>query len=275
MVLGNSERGSVLIFLFMAVALFAALSFAFLRSTRSSVSMMKAEATDAAQIAPLDCANTFSMAQKRLALRGCTTISDRANGSNPDHPDGSCSIFHPNGGGVAPCNGLATAQPCQERLNELAIGEACGAIIYAGTHAGNRLYTTAADTGIGIPWNNGSFAGAHSKVTGATSVDDGLANTATLLAFTGGGQPYQAATMCRALGPEWYLPSIGELRVLRTNQNTGALAGTFDGGNMPPSTYWSSTENTFNRAQGIIMSAGFTHWNWIKPELRRVRCVRR
>lgn len=235
--------------------------------------MITNEAGKAEGIAALDCSNTVAQAEQRLKVRNCPTISYYENGANLAVPDGSCSIFHVSGGGAKPCNALAVAQPCQERMNEMAEGEACGGLVYAGTYGGRRLYTTPTDTAAGVPWNNGSTAGAHSKVTGATS-SNGMTNTNTLLAFTGGGQPYQAATKCRALGADWFLPSIQELNVLKANQNKGVLAGSFDQSATPPGTYWSSSESTFNRAQGLIFSSSFSTYAWLKPDLRKVRCVR-
>lgn len=109
----NAERGGAIMFLFIAVALFGALGYAFLQSSRNSTTMMTSEAAKATAYQSQDCSNAVNMATKRLQARGCgAMISTLADGSNtsPGAPtDGSCSIYHPNGGGVKPCSALATA----------------------------------------------------------------------------------------------------------------------------------------------------------------------
>lgn len=90
--------------IFIAIALLAALSYAFMQGSRGGLSMIENEQDSAAATGAQDCTNTINMAVKRLELRGCgATISHAEDGSNsnPGAPsNGSCSVYHPNGGGV-------------------------------------------------------------------------------------------------------------------------------------------------------------------------------
>ena len=93
----NSQRGSAIIMLFIAVALFGMLAFAFLQGSRSNLDMMTDEAQNAQATQAQDCTNVVDMAEKRLSSRGCTTamISHNMDGTNdnPSAPaNGSGSI---------------------------------------------------------------------------------------------------------------------------------------------------------------------------------------
>lgn len=108
---GRSQRGSAIIMLFVAVALFGLLAYAFLQGSRGNVGMITDEANKASGHYRRECANEVNMAVRRLVSRGCgDLISYNENGSNTNvsaPTDGSCSVYHQNGGGVAPCTALA------------------------------------------------------------------------------------------------------------------------------------------------------------------------
>ena len=80
------------------------------------------------------------------------------------------------------------------------IGQRCGDVIYAGASDGSRVYVEAQPRAALLLWEDATAA-------------------------------------CTALGPEWRLPTRGELKVLFDNRDAGALAGTFDAG-----WHWSSTQ---------------------------------
>lgn len=244
----SSERGSAILFLFIAVALFGALAFAFTHGSRSSVTMLQGVQSDATGTATQDCTNTVNLAVKRLELRGCgNKISYLADGSNTntDAPtDGSCSVFHPNGGGVKACNASAISG-CT--LTSLAIGESCDGLIYVGTSTGKRIYTTPANQGQTC-WDNGSETDTPAP---ATSPTDGSGNTDLLVSSMDAASPYAAAQMCRALGPEWYLPSREEGALILSSRNIGDLAGTF-----PAASHWTSTEYSNSMAHRYSTSSG-------------------
>ncbi len=229
------QRGSAIIMLFIAVALFGLLAYAFLQGSRSNLNMLTSEASKTAGIQTQDCTNAVNMALSRLKARGCgTMISSASDGSNaaPGAPtDGSCSVYHPNGGGVkASC---ITTPTCD--ITTLAIGAECGGFVYAGISSGNRIYTTRTDLGKAT-WNNGSMAYIG---TAASSATNGRTNTDLLVGLVNANAPYAAAQACRALGPLWYLPSKDELHLFYTNKvalqnfNEGGTLGDF---------YYSSTD---------------------------------
>ncbi len=270
--------------LFVAVALFGLISYVFLQNTRGNIGMIGSEAAKASGYQSADCANAVNMAMKRLNARGCTgMISLEADGSNPAPgapTDGSCSIYHSNGGGAKPCTGLgAPAAPCTVPN----IGDACpDGSVYAGiTPDGNtRMYTTPSDGPL-LPWNNGNTSGY--VTAGATSATSGTANTAILTATdsdstTPGFQPHQAAQYCADLvahsHDDWYLPSGEELFALC---NESASIGGFNvGGDYFAGRYKSSSEGDPSSA----FISDFSDCNaWggsgSKPHIQIFRCVRK
>lgn len=242
----HSERGSAIIMLFVAVALFGLVAFAFLQGSRGNLNMITNEAGKAASYQGQDCQNSVDMAVKRLTARGCETISYNNDGSdvNGVMGDGSCSVFHPNGGGAKPCN-LSTTPVAVCTVPT--IGDVCpDGSVYAGLSPdGNvRMYTTPND-GPNLPWNNGNLTG--NVATGATSLTSGFANsmasaTADADSLTPGIQPNQAAKYCVDMvahsHDDWYLPAPDEYYVMANSmvEIGGFYAGQLD------SLYFSSWE---------------------------------
>ena len=93
--------------LFIAVALFAALAFALMQGSRNNLNLITGERDRAAATQSQDCTNAIDLAVKRLEARGCgNKISYQTDGSNPAAGapvDGSCSVYHANGGATKPC----------------------------------------------------------------------------------------------------------------------------------------------------------------------------
>ncbi|MFA5593114.1 MAG: hypothetical protein WC989_07355 [Micavibrio sp.] len=115
----SSERGGVLVWILIAVALFAALSFAILRDGNSGTAtriMSDAQARLAA-IEIVAYGNELKQAVQRLQIRGCseneldfgntawiaTTTGEiiQPTGHNPNAPPTGCSIFQPGDGGIS------------------------------------------------------------------------------------------------------------------------------------------------------------------------------
>lgn len=263
----NGQSGSAILFLFVAVALLGALSYAFLQSSRGSTALISGEATKAATYQTQDCTNTVTMAVKRLQARGCPNISYNNDGSNSDGSmgDGSCSVFHPSGGGAKPCNSMAVLPPCTVTT----IGSVCpNGSIYIGIYGGYRLYTTTADLPGTYTWNNGT-----ANYTSVSTSPDGRANSNILVGLADAGAPYAAAQACRALGPEWFLPSYNEQSRLFQARNSGAMTGTVSSG----TPYWSSMQSMIGVATAGIFdpSGGITFTNSPKQTAYKVRCMRR
>lgn len=275
----SSERGSAIIMLFIAVALFGMLAYAFMQSSRTSTGWLESERGKATATGSTDCANSLSLAMKRLEARGCgSLVSLEIDGSNPAPgapTDGSCSAYHPNGGGAKYCGAapVVAGLPCG---NSPAVGMTCtDGTIYAGdTPDGNvPMYTTPSDPG-GMTWNEG---GTDYFWTNLSSTVTGKANTAALVALdansvTPGFQDFMAAKYCSDLSSnghtDWYLPARDEMEVVLLNRNTGSLSGTLNEG-----TYWTSTEDFLTAGyywnqDGLGGGSGAKHFN------NGVRCVR-
>lgn len=273
----SAERGSAIIFLFIAVALFGALAYAFMSSSRTSTAWLENEQAKAAATGGQDCINTVNMAVKRLEARGCgTLISYREDGTPiADGPtDGSCSVFHTQGGGAKPCGGLAV-EVCS--LDDLNVGETCDGAIYAGMVSGRRIYAAATDQ----PNARYSTVATGGGSLGADSASNGLTNTNNMLANTSHpGYPHPAAESCRSIGPEWYLPARQELLLLGSVHNIGDFAGTFTycagctGGGTHPQRYWTSTRQTTTNAYIVHFTGPIYDSYMNRATVARVRCVR-
>lgn len=108
MIHSPSQRGSAIIMLFVAVALFGALAYAFMQNSRGSTAMMSDEQAKVYAQQIIAYGNDIKTAIKRLKLRGCTneqisfenTVSG-VNYTNPNAPaTKSCHVFDTAGGGL-------------------------------------------------------------------------------------------------------------------------------------------------------------------------------
>lgn len=273
----HSQRGSAILMILIGIVLFAALGYAFMRNTTGSTAMMTNEAAKAAATELASCANAVQMATKRLQLRGCGTyLSLDPDGTNiiPGAPaDGSCSVFHVNGGGVNQCGSNTT-----DCMRSLAIGASCNGVIYAGISGGNRIYAAMTDeSGPYFTWNNGNNPVQTATPPGGASTSDGLSNTDLLVAVTGDPDaPYLAAIRCRTRGSKWYLPAQNELQLLYDNRNIGSFSGTYNIDTTSAgifSRYWSSTRTGTTNAFRMTFSSGNMAGQQ-KYQGLRIRCVR-
>jgi len=108
----TSERGNAIFILFIAVALFGMLAYAFMHGSRGNVSMMTAEKAKAYATESIGYGNDVQMAVKRLQARGCTATQVSFENAdydshgwtqydNPNAPaDESCHVFSVKGGGL-------------------------------------------------------------------------------------------------------------------------------------------------------------------------------
>lgn len=173
------QQGSAICFLFLAVALFGALSYAFLNGSRNNLSVITNEATKTAAYEAQDCSNSISLAQKRLQARGCGDLASlHYDGSNPHKgapTDGSCSVFHPAGGGVKPCDMSVAIGP--DLCKTGPIGTACQSdgAVYIGDMDGRRIYAAPSDEAGMFIWKT-----SNTNTAGTKNSTDGLANTAAM-----------------------------------------------------------------------------------------------
>ncbi len=142
--------------LFIIVALFGLLSAAILKGTSGNLLWFSKEKTSALSVSSDECGMALATALKRLQARGCgKKISYLTDGSNlaPNAPrDGSCSIYHPNGGGAKICSASNAGAAC----GTLIVGNACdNGTIYAGVSpdTANALIITPSDAPAKYKWD--------------------------------------------------------------------------------------------------------------------------
>lgn len=272
-----NQNGSAIIMILVAVALFAALAYAFSQGSRSNLSLIQGEMQEANSVKDQQCGAAISTATKRLTLRGCKAISTETNMALVTDPN--CAIFHTSGGGISPCT-IATTPiaPCTSTV----IGAVCpDGAIYAGISPdGNkRMYATPNDAGF-FAWNNSSSSWFNTSMTdcggSGGSCRTGASNTTLLAGLSGTGAPYAAAIYCNSLTAnnhdDWYLPAIEELLVLGDN---AAAIGNFDlTGDWTDGYYWSSSESTNQAAWVSQLSTNFPHTRPKNIDFR-IRCVRK
>jgi len=97
----SSQRGNVLFYILLAIALLAGLTFAVQQGSRSSATALTADQARIAASSIIDYANTVSASVSKLKLRGCTetqiSFANSLTGAtytNPSAPtDKSCHVF--------------------------------------------------------------------------------------------------------------------------------------------------------------------------------------
>ncbi len=212
-----------------------------------------------------------NMALRLEIIEGCTSIDYTPPASQPETGNFSCYMYHPDGGSVPYQNfdvDECLLQGSETSMTQLSVGASCGNIIYAGTQGGSRLYAYKTDIGSYI-WSSPT----QTTTNSGNSNDDGMTNTNIILAMGSGSYP--AASACRTLGENWYLPSDNELsKVVYSNYNVGDFTGTITSG----SDYWSSTHATAfaTNDRAKIRRGGLANTGTnTKNSSLLVRCVRR
>lgn len=104
----RNEHGNVLIYILVAVALLGALSFAVAQSGRGNIEQLSAERARLFATEIIEYSSNLGNAVTQLKLRGCDESElnfDNPIASGYDNTsaptDGSCNIFHPNGGSLS------------------------------------------------------------------------------------------------------------------------------------------------------------------------------
>lgn len=259
----NSQSGNVLFLILIAVALFAALSYAVTSTGRTNDGGLQTEKQKISK-AELD-SYTASLNQGKMRLRlinRCSTI-DYTRPEDWAPGDKTCHMFHPEGGGVV-YRDFGYGVGCD--LPSMELGENCNGLVYAGEANGSRIYTTASDQGT-YTWNNGTT---NFTPAGTASKNGGPSLTDTLVSLEDAGAPYEAAEACRAIGSEWYLPDWDELTMMAGNR---LVIGGFTTG-----AYWSASEFGADTDQARPQRFNGSPWGdpaFPKDTSISVRCVRR
>lgn len=103
----NNQEGSIFFYILIAVALFAALSYAVSRNNDGSTNVFTEEQAKIAAQEIIEYGNTVATAVQKLRLRGCSDteisfendiVSGYTNASSPS--DKSCHVFDVNGGNI-------------------------------------------------------------------------------------------------------------------------------------------------------------------------------
>ncbi len=285
----NKCAGSAIVILFVAVILFAALSWAWMQNSRGGAAWVLNEQSKAATTASTSCQNQIDAGLRRLAARGCGSFTSYSEtgallGTAGEPSDGSCALYHPNGGGVKPCGGIVpSSDPCAASPTA---GTLCGdGTIYVdlSPDGNTAMYTTPADAGQ-MTWNDGSNNFTDLPMvdcwgSGQPSCSQGEANTAEIVSVSNGGAtdaPYVAGLYCDNLVAQghndWYLPSIDEMYLLYNNRFVGSLNATLETISAPY--YWTSSEVFWTAAAYLDFGDG-SYGSGVKVFANRVRCVRK
>ncbi len=133
----NAQKGSVFIYILMAIALLGALSYAVSRGNRTNTSALTAEQAKLAAQEIIEYGNTVATAVQKLRLRGCNDVElDFANSTwkNQDN-----SLIHPEGhnpNSLSECDlfNISASQISPQQLTKTSFNEPAAA-----SHAGKGM----------------------------------------------------------------------------------------------------------------------------------------
>jgi hypothetical protein len=131
--------------------------------------------------------------------------------------------------------------------------------VYAGVKDGKKLFAAATNQS-----GTFSFSSGTPQLI-STSLSDGMFNKAL---FAQRPETYPGAEACAAIGPEWYLPSIEEARVVFSSTNFG-VRQTFPSSNY----YLTSSESSATNVNFIVGMTGSETPNGLKSGAVELRCI--
>lgn len=132
-------------------------------------------------------------------------------------------------------------------------------------------YLEAAPTDIdAVPWCNNSTSIPAVAGWAGKAVGKGKANTTAMLGVCSSGAAKAADLYLTATKSDWFLPSLGELKLMYNNLLEAGVGG------MDDNTWWSSTEKTTNAAYPFFWdyNDGQGYTSYYKYNSYRVRAVR-
>lgn len=151
-----------------------------------------------------------------------------------------------------------------------------GFIFYLNTADGTGMVAATTNQSDGAEWgcylydvlglNNVQTDPTDPEIEEGARIGDGMTNTTTIL--TECAEDNIAAKLCLALGPDWFLPSRGELKLMYTNLHVKGHGGFSDG------TYRSSTEYGYYDAWFLDFYIGGIQSVTTKNWSMHVRAVR-
>ncbi len=260
----KSNGGNVLFLILIVVILFAALSYAVTQGSRQGSGNIESEKESLVVSEINNYLVNLNTGLLRVKMNGCGGSIGEKQDFTPTNlipvtAQKKCYVFHPDGGG-AYWRDLMKLCKTPDKLSYLRVGESCGIVTYIGDSGGKRYYVNRFAFP-NVPWSNGL---APSVVTGATSDTDGKSNTDHLVGLSNADSPYIAATLCRSLGSEWYLPSNQEMQILHAVQGNITFLSKIEG-------LWTSTQHpnpafSDTSARWVIMTDSVLNLNRRQPK---------
>ncbi|MCC5793046.1 MAG: DUF1566 domain-containing protein [Legionellaceae bacterium] len=210
------------------------------------------------------------------------TVSNMAACPNLSVDDSNCISVAPGDSCTLELSSTTPYAPCTITVSGSNTANSPTTLI-AFSHLGGLVFQESGGTGkVVIDAAQGFFSswtGVVSDITGATSLDNGIANTDAIIADAAcSGSPSNcAAYRCRNLDgvstPDWYLPAGNELSAVYSALCSNAAIPCNFGGFVTAS-YWGSSQSNINSsfAWNVVFPGGNNLFS-SKSVLRVVRCV--
>ncbi len=210
-------------------------------------------------------ANAITVSDKT----GCTNLSVDDSNCASVAPGASCTLELTSNTPYVPCTITVSGSNTANSPQALIAFSHLGGLVFAESGGSGKVVIDAAQ-GFNSLWTN-----TFSDISGATSLDDGVANTNAIIldgACTG-SLANCAAQRCRDISADWYLPAQNELSAVHdalcSNRVTPCNFGGF-----PSAFYWSSSQYLTNFARVVTFPLGSDDIAVFKNNERPVRCVR-
>lgn len=140
-------------------------------------------------------------------------------------------------------------------------------VVYAVTDGGQHGKVISLDE-TSLAWSTENVS------VGATDIDDGAMNSASIVKIEGNGAKYPANAWCVAKGQGWYMPSVNEM--IAINGVSFLLNVTLQEKGIPIEAggrYWTSTEVDADNSYVFVNSLEPSSSNVVKTESAKVRAV--
>ena len=163
-----------------------------------------------------------------------------------------------------------------ETVCNFSIGDTCqgGIIFYLDKLGCHGLISAPTDQSAGIQWYSGNYSITYAS---GSRLFDGDGNCYMIRYSQGDCSSCNASELCLDLSlggyDDWYLPSKYELNLMYHNIGQGNALGLGNIGSFANYFYWSSTEDDYYRAWGLMFNDG-THYVYVKNITDRVRAIR-